>query len=226
MDRDKLLDYGLDNSLIIASEYDMFYELDELSQETILGNITEDLLSNSYIKRTWAMPNSKTFKIKPIKELIQNYVFPDSIVLDPFANEHSIKEELDCKEYISNDIDTSFDTDYHLEAQDFLKLFKDNSVDVILFDPPYSGRQVKECYSKLGKTVTMNDTNAGYFTKFKKEIARVLKPHGICITCCWNTNGIGKKYGFKIIEILDIAHGSSHNDTLVTVERKMSGSNE
>ena len=29
-----------------------------------------------------------------------------------------------------------------------------------------------------------------------------------------------KKYGFEIIEILDVAHGSMHNDTLVTVELK------
>lgn len=30
----------------------------------------------------------------------------------------------------------------------------------------------------------------------------------------------GKKYGFEIIEVLDVAHGSMHNDTLVTIERK------
>ena len=29
-----------------------------------------------------------------------------------------------------------------------------------------------------------------------------------------------EKYGFEIIEILDVAHGSMHNDTLVTVELK------
>ncbi len=166
------------------------------------------------------MPNSQTFKIKPIEETIKKYVKEKDIVLDPFANEHTIEKKLNCQKYISNDIDKTYNTNYNLEAQEFLKIFKDNSIDVILFDPPYSGRQVKECYNKLGKTVTMNDTNAGYFTKFKKEIARVLKPNGICITCCWNTNGIGKKYGFEVIEILDVAHGSSHNDTLVTVERK------
>jgi DNA modification methylase len=173
------------------------------------------------INREWAMPNSKTFKIKPIKEIIQKYVKKDDFVLDPFANENSIKNEIKCKKYISNDLDENFDTDYHLEAQDFMKLFEDNSVDVILFDPPYSGRQVAECYKKLNKTVTMNDTNSGYFTKFKKEISRILKPNGICITCCWNTNGIGQKYGFEIIEILDVAHGSMHNDTLITVEKKI-----
>ena len=75
-------------------------------------------------------------------------------ILDPFANECSIKNHLKNCEYISNDLDTTFDTDYHLEAQDFMKLFEDNSVDVILFDPPYSGRQVAECYKKLNKTVS------------------------------------------------------------------------
>ena len=169
-----------------------------------------------------AMPNSKTFKIKPIKEIIKREVNKNDLVLDPFANESSIKNEIQCKKYISNDLDKSFNTDYHLEAQDFMKLFDDNSVDVILFDPPYSGRQVAECYKKLNKTVTVNDTNSGYFTKFKKEISRILKPNGICISFMWNTNGIGKKNGFEQIEILVVSHGSMHNDTLCTVERKIS----
>lgn len=33
--------------------------------------------------------------------------------------------------------------------------------------------------------------------------------------------GIGKKNGFEIIEILLVAHGGMHNDTIVTVERKL-----
>lgn len=173
------------------------------------------------IKRVWEMPNSKTFKIKAIRELIKKYVESDYIVLDPFANEQSIKEKIDCKKYISNDIDKNFNTDYHLHAEDFLKLFDNNSVDLILYDPPYSPRQVSECYKKLGKTVTMVDTQSGWYSNIKKEISRVLKPNGICITCCWNTNGIGKKYGFEMIEVLVVAHGGQHNDTLVTVERKM-----
>lgn len=150
-------------------------------------------ICNLKITRAWAMPNSKTFKIKPIKELISKYINETNIVIDPFANEHSIEQELKCKKYISNDLDKNFKTDYSMEAQDFMKLFKDNSVDVVLFDPPYSGRQVSECYKKLNKTVTMSDTNAGYFTKFKKEISRILKKGGICISCGWNTNRYRKK---------------------------------
>ena len=102
-----------------------------------------------------------------------------------------------------------------------MKIFDDNSVDMVLFDPPYSGRQVSECYKKLDKTVTMQDTNSSYFTKFKKEISRIVKSNGLVVSCGCNSNGIGKKYGFEMIEILLVAHGASHNDTIVTVERKV-----
>lgn len=128
------------------------------------------------ISREWVMPNSKTFKIKPIKELIKEYSQGKKIIIDPFANESSIKEVLpETAIYINNDIDKDFDTQYHLEAFDFLKMFADESVDMVLYDPPYSSRQVSECYKKLGKTVTMKDTQSSYFTKFKKEIARIMK---------------------------------------------------
>ena len=172
------------------------------------------------INRKWVMPNSKTFKIKPIKELIGRYI-SSGIVLDPFANEGSIKEIMNNVEYISNDLNPEFDTSYNLEAQNFMKKFKDNSIDMVLYDPPYSGRQVSECYKKLGRSVNMEDTNSGYWVKFKKEISRIVKPDGIVISFGWNSNGVGKKYGFEIIEILLLAHGGGHYDTICVVERKV-----
>ena len=173
------------------------------------------------INRKWAMPNSRTFKIKAIKELIQKYNNKNQNICDPFANGCSIREKLVWKNYISNDLDSDYKTDFNLEAQDFLAMASDNKFDLLLYDPPYSGRQVSECYKKLGKTVTMSDTNSGYFTKFKKQISRVVKPGGIVISFGWQSNGIGKKYGFKIIEILLIAHGGNHNDTICVVEKKV-----
>ena len=170
------------------------------------------------IKRYWEMPNSKTFKIKAFKDIIKKYA--NGRVVDPFANEHSIKEYLNNCEYISNDLDSTYGCDYSLEANDFLKMFDECSVDVVLYDPPYSPRQVKEVYTSLDKTVTIQDTQASYWTSFKKEIARVLKPGGICISFGWNTNGIGMNNNFDIIEIAIVAHGGSKNDTLATVEIK------
>ena len=107
-----------------------------------------------------------------------------------------------------------------MDATEFLKMLDNNSADVVLWDPPYSPRQIMECYKKFNMTVNMQTTQASYWSKQKEQIARIVKPNGIVITCGWNSGGIGKKYGFKIIEILLVAHGGWHNDTIVTVERK------
>ena len=55
----------------------------------------------------------------------------------------------------------------------------------------------------------------------KNEIARITKKGGVVITCAWNSGGIGAGLGFEQQEILLVAHGGWHNDTIVTVERKM-----
>ena len=92
------------------------------------------------INREWAMPNSNTFSILPIKKLIAKYITQEkNIIIDPFANNCKIGT-------ITNDLNPKFNTTYHLDALDFLKIFKDNFADVVLYDPPYSLRQVKECY--------------------------------------------------------------------------------
>ncbi len=172
------------------------------------------------INRIWAMPNKNTFKIKPIRELVERYIKevkdknPNAIVIDPFANQSKLAD-------ITNDLDTQYDTDYHMDALDFLKMFKDKSVNIVLYDPPFSPRQVAECYKNLGKTVNMQTTQSSYWNRHKKEISRIVKRDGIVITCGWNSGGIGKTNGFEIVEILLVPHGGWHNDTIVTVDKKI-----
>lgn len=164
------------------------------------------------IGRVWAMPNSNTFSIQPIRQIIDKY--KHGVVVDPFANTNKIAT-------ITNDLNPDYDTDYHMDATDFLMMLEDESVDTVLYDPPYSPRQVSECYKKFGKTVDMKTTQASYWSKQKDEIERITRNGGLCITCGWNSGGIGIKHGFKIVEILMVAHGGWHNDTIVTVEQKM-----
>ena len=191
------------------------------------------LLTN--VSKTWAMPNGKTFKIKPIEDLIGRYrsiigePYIDNppekklLVLDPFANEASIRTLFldDRFKYISNDLDPQYDTDYHMDALDFMKKFPDSCASLVLFDSPYSMRQVSECYKKLGRTVTATDTSNKTFGDFKKEIARITKIGGYVLSFMWNSNGIGNSLGFEQKEILLVAHGSMHNDTICTVEQKI-----
>ena len=164
--------------------------------------------------RVWEMPNSNTFEIKCIRNLIGKYFKKDMISIDPFANKCRLAK-------ITNDLNPEYDTDYHLDAVDFLKQFDDNSIDFVFYDPPYSLRQVSECYKNVGIEVTMETTQSSWRTKHINEISRILKPEGIAMCFGWNSSGIGKERGFNLNEILLICHGGSHNDTIVTVGQKV-----
>lgn len=159
------------------------------------------------------MPNKNTFDIKPVKELIQSEL-TDGTWIDPFANQNKLAT-------ITNDLNPAYDTNYHMDALDFLKTFQNESVDGVLYDPPYSPRQVTECYQGVGMNVTSETTRASFWGNQKKEISRIVKPGGKVITFGWNSGGIGRKYGFEITRILLVPHGGWHNDTICTVEVKV-----
>lgn len=165
------------------------------------------------IERIWSMPNKNTFEIPPIKALLEEEVDLSKYWIDPFANRNKIAS-------VTNDLNLEYDTDYHLDALDFLKLFEDASVDGVLYDPPYSPRQVSECYNDVGYTVTWDTTKASFWGNHKREISRIVKIGGKVITFGWNSGGIGYKYGFEIERILLVPHGGWHNDTICTVEVK------
>lgn len=164
------------------------------------------------IERVWAMPNKNTFEIKPIHELILDEL-TDGLWIDPFANRNKLAT-------VTNDLSLEFDTDYHLDALDFMKLFENDSVEGVLYDPPYSPRQVSECYNNVGYDVTWDTTKASFWGNHKREISRIVKLGGKVITFGWNSGGIGYKYGFEIQRILLVPHGGWHNDTICTVEIK------
>lgn len=165
------------------------------------------------IERVWSMPNKNTFEILPIKKLIAEEVDLSKYWIDPFANRNKVAT-------VTNDLSLEYDTDYHLDALEFMKLFEDNSVDGVLYDPPYSPRQVSECYNDVGYNVTWDTTKASFWGNHKREISRIVKIGGKVITFGWNSGGIGYKYGFEIERILLVPHGGWHNDTICTVEVK------
>ena len=136
------------------------------------------------INREWAMPNKNTFSIKPIKDLIERYL--EGKWIDPFANDSIFKDSL-----VTNDLNPDYKTDYNLDALEFLKQFDDNSIDGILFDPPYSIHQIIQVYEGFGKIKS--------FSRYAHEIKRIIKPKGYCISFGWNTNGM--PYEMKIDKV-------------------------
>lgn len=173
--------------------------------------MTVDLRLGDYtISREWVMPSIWTFAMSPVVELLERYGVGMGWV-DPFAGENSPAE-------ITNDIEGR-GAMFQMDALGFLKSRPDNSALGVLFDPPYSVEQCLRRYTpKHGGTAG----RAEYWAKCKDEIARVVAPNGFAISFCWDSTGIGKGRGFEIEEIKLLCHGACHNDTIVTVERRIS----
>ncbi len=163
-------------------------------------------------ERVWAMPNKWTFKIKPIKELLDEEVVSglsvNSGYADPFAGE--------CGERYAvwtNDLDKSVPAREHKDALEFLKEFDDGCLAGVLYDPPYSITQARQYGKKEFASMK-------YWADCKNEIARIIKPGGKAICFGWNSMGLGKNRGFEMRRILLVPHGGSKNDTICTVEIK------
>jgi hypothetical protein len=165
------------------------------------------------ITRHQAPPNRWTFTIAPIRALVARYVGNGQGWVDPFAGMHSPAE-------LTNDLNPCMPARYHLFADQFCENICTGCYRGVLFDPPYSYRQITEHYARLGLKATALDTSNRFYNKVMNAICDRIEPGGYAISFGWNTNGFGPNRGFEPIEILIVAHAQHHNDTLVTVERK------
>ena len=175
---------------------------------------SERPLERAVMRRVWAMPNRNTFTVKPIKEFIAVHI-TEGVWLDPFSRNSPFRARC-----VTNDLNPEVEADYHMEALDFLRRFDNSSVDGVLFDPPYSPRQISECYKQVGREVHTRDTQSSFYGDRKREVARVIKPGGKSLCFGWNSGGIGKQYGFELLDVLLVPHGGAHNDTICTAEIK------
>lgn len=176
----------------------------------------EDVLAMPIIHcvREWGMPTPDTFSCEPIKGFVQKYLLKSTISIDPFSRNKRWAT-------YTNDLNPATSAESHLDANDFLSWMHSRGVvaDLVIVDPPYSPRQVKECYDQIGKEMGAKDALQGKSRKVMREcILKLLKDDGIVLTFGWNTTGMGK--GFEIIEILLVNHGADHNDTICMAEIK------
>lgn len=162
------------------------------------------------------MPNADTFSVKPIGEFVRRYLSASKVSVDPFARNKRWATH-------TNDLNPETAAEHHMDAEAFLKMLHGGGVmaDLVIFDPPYSPRQISECYKSVGRQVGMTDTQSSFWSHAKNAIAPLVAPGGRVISFCWNTNGMGKKHGFEIEEIMLVAHGGWHNDTICIAERKL-----
>lgn len=170
-------------------------------------------------KRIWAMPNADTFSIRPIREFVRRYLAESKVSVDPFAR------NCDWARF-TNDLNPETTAQSHLDAEVFLRDLqfadKPGMVDLLIFDPPYSPRQISECYKQVGMEVGMKETqNAALYKRCRDAAMPILATNSTVLSFGWNSSGMGKERGFEIQEILLVCHGAGHNDTICLAEKRI-----
>lgn len=165
--------------------------------------------------RHWQMPNADTFSIPIIGSFVKKYMHVSKVSVDPFARNSRFATH-------TNDLNPNTAAANHMDAVQFLDHLNRDGVkaDLIILDPPYSPRQISECYQEAGLKASMQDTqNAALYSKCRKAARAIASDGAIVLSFGWNSVGIGK--GFEILELMLVCHGGAHNDTICMAERKL-----
>jgi hypothetical protein len=163
------------------------------------------------------MPSKDTFSVPPIGEFVKRYLAQSKISVDPFARNKRWAT-------YTNDLSNETEAEHHMDAEDFIWMLAADGVraDLVIFDPPYSPRQISECYKSVGLTVGMKETqSAVLYKRVRDAVEWVVAPGGVVLSFGWNTVGMGIKRGYELEEVLLVCHGGAHNDTICIAERKI-----
>jgi hypothetical protein len=165
------------------------------------------------ISRAWAMPNADTFSIPPIADFLRRWMRHPSV--DPFARNSEWAT-------YRNDLSPATTAQYHMDAGEFCDhLAGAVRAECVLFDPPYSPRQISEVYQSIGRSVGTKDTQSPrLYREVRDGLDRLLVPGGVALSFGWNSAGFGTERGYRVAEILLVAHGGAHNDTICVAEVK------
>ncbi|WP_333674864.1 hypothetical protein [Glutamicibacter sp.] len=168
--------------------------------------------------RVWAMPSSETFSIPPIAEFISRHLTPGAKIVDPFARNCPLAHPW------TNDLNPESTSRFHMDSLEFLKHVESEGVkaDLVIFDPPYSPRQTKECYDGIGLKMGADGAlRTSSWADEREVIDRIIKPNGKVLSFGWNSAGQGQGRSYRLLEILLVCHGAGHNDTICIAEQKL-----
>lgn len=164
--------------------------------------------------RHWGMPTPDTFDCPPIEGFVKRYLMKSQVSVDPFSRNKRWAT-------FTNDINPNTAAESHMDALDFLDgLGKRKMVaDLVIMDPPYSPRQIKECYDEFGRNMMKEDAlRAAYLKRIRKAINRITVTGSIVLWFGWNSTGMGMEY--ETLEICLVCHGADHNDTICMAQQR------
>lgn len=175
------------------------------------------VLEKLTIRREWAMPAADTFDVPVIGAFVRKYLAGSRISVDPFARNKRWAT-------YTNDINSETSAEYHLEALDFIDRLRILGIrpDLAIWDPPYSLEQCSRSYKDAGRKVTMQDTQVfGRWTEHRAMLSSMMADDAVVLSFGWNSQGMGRKNGFALEDLLLVCHGGAHNDTICIAERRI-----
>lgn len=161
------------------------------------------------ISVAFAWPTRWTFRMSPIRDLFARHVVGRRCIVDPMCGDSQWGHHV-------NDLARG-----GVDAEEFVRGLIDRGVraDCVIFDPPYSPRQISECYKAMGRKATAKDTqNAHLYKRVRDALSDVLEPGGIALSFGWQSAGFGHIWPTR--ELLIVQHGGAHNDTICVVQEK------
>ena len=194
------------------------------------------------IEHVMTNTTSTPFENKHVLKLLKKYVrkvhetFPRAIAVDPFARESITSQVGDFGSFtISNDLNPTMPTDFHMEANDFAEFLHKrmftkhrirqndikNGIHLVFFDPPYTLRMLKDHYDGIGKDLKIWQCQ-NMWGRCRDALAAMMPVGSYCITLGYSTRGMGKHRGFTKREILILESGGKPDryDILMTIEEK------
>lgn len=137
------------------------------------------------------MPNSETFAIPPIGEFVRSYLSRSTVSVDPFARNQRLATW-------TNDMDLATSAEFHMDAESFARMLQERGVvaDLVIFDPPYSPRQIVDCYRSVGLPVTRETSqSARLYKRVRDAVHDLLAPGGprLVVWVAFKRHGLGAR---------------------------------
>jgi predicted methyltransferase len=138
---------------------------------------------------------------------------PQELILDLFARQcpwGTIRNDLN-NEFLKKGF-----TNVCKDALQLTKEFKNEEVDIVLLDPPFSTRQATDKYDEVGRASLYTDP--AYMSELGKQCFRILSNGGVIVKAGYNSNPPAQ--GLTLRAIMLSRYGASRNDVIFTVWQK------
>ena len=120
-----------------------------------------------------------------------------------------------------NDLNEDFKkqgyTNMCMDALDAVNQFADRSIDVILFDPPFSSRMDADKYDEVGRASLWTDPK--YISDLGKDMYQVLTTGSYIIKAGFNSNA--PHPNLQLVKIYISHYGGCRNDVIFSIWQKV-----